>query len=401
MQRVGKLALTLLSWNVISILLIFIIRRWLFVAAAWQPDPVRQTPPPPLDWPNILLLVPLRNEAEALPELLAALDDLHYPAGKCNIVLINDGSTDTSERICQVWASNRSGVDVISLAQNVGKAQALNIGLQRFDHGEIVVIYDADERPAPEALYHLVAPFSDPQVGGTSGRRVVSNAQVSPAASYTTFEGLVHQLITMRAKDRLNLAPALLGANCAYRRVALADVDGFRTGALLEDSDLTVRLAQAGWMVHFITEAISCHEVPVSVRGYWRQHTRWARGFNDVAQDQAKSLSTGNIPWPLRLELLIFSLGYLDRVALLLAGGLLVIHRPMRRILAPVIALNLLTPWVQIIAALKIDQAPSALWRRLGWVPIFFSIDLAMAVTGLWTTLWQMPQVWEERRARR
>lgn len=413
--------LTLASWLTAGVLLIFTVRRWLFIlAASPATDPfnipfgrrVGRRPPTAdcllsthnesLDLPAVLLLAPLRNEAEALPELLAALAALDYPADKLTGVLINDGSTDESEKIIESWIRGRDNWGLLSLVQNVGKAQALNSALAAFPQGEIVAVYDADERPQPSALRYLLSPFSGKKIGGMSGRRAVSNPLASPAASYITFEGLVHQWITLRAKDKLNLAPAILGANCAYRRTALAEVGNFERGALLEDSDLTLKLARAGWNIRFEPRAVSYHRVPQTLAGYWRQHTRWARGFNEVAKSQARSTLAGpQLSWPLRLELLAFSLGYLDRLALLLGGGLALFHPQRRKFLLSVVAASLLTPFFQIMAALIIGREPVAMWLRIIWLPFFFWVDLAMAAAGMWQTLKQSPQIWEERRARK
>ncbi|HXV97894.1 MAG TPA: glycosyltransferase family 2 protein, partial [Anaerolineae bacterium] len=245
--------LTLASWVVAGVLLIFTARRWLFVLAALTtanyrlrsvpsgspshsalPSVAEQTadaslfnPNRQVELPAVLLLAPIRNEAETLPEFLPALARLAYPAEKLTIVLIDDGSTDGSDKLIREWIRGRDNWHLLSLRQNAGKAQALNSALVAFPQGEIVAIYDADERPEHVALQILVSPFADKKIGGVSGRRAVSNPLASPAASYITFEGLVHQLVTTRAKSKLNLAPALLGANCAYRRLALAGVGNF------------------------------------------------------------------------------------------------------------------------------------------------------------------------------
>jgi cellulose synthase/poly-beta-1,6-N-acetylglucosamine synthase-like glycosyltransferase len=379
----------------------FTARRWLFIFWALTPDRPKPESAHSPDSAPMLLLAPVRNEAQALPEFLTALAGLHYPADKLTVVLVNDGSTDGSQALIQNWIEGRANWRFLLLPENVGKAQALNLALERFPQGEIVAIYDADERPRSDALLALVGPFADPQVAGVSGRRAVSNALASPAASYTTFEGLVHQLVTLRAKDKLNLAPAILGANCAYRRVALAQAGNFKSGALLEDSDLTLKLARAGWKIRFEPKAVSYHAVPESVSGYWRQHTRWARGFNEVARVQAQvTLFDQRLPLFLRLELLAFALGYLDRLALLVGAGLSLVSRRARPILGWAVGVSLLTPLVQIMTALTVNREPLALWLRIVWLPIFFMFDIAMAVAGLWATLRQAPQIWEERRAR-
>jgi cellulose synthase/poly-beta-1,6-N-acetylglucosamine synthase-like glycosyltransferase len=390
-----------LAWLVTGVLLFFTARRWLFTLVAMWPDRPQAALLKPRPEPaQVLLLAPIRNEESALPEFLLALAGVDYPEPFLTVVFIDDGSTDGSGRLLECWAANRTNWHLLSLTQNLGKAAALNAALARFPQGDIVAVYDADEQPRPETLSYLVLSFNDPTVGGVSGQRAVSNALVSPAASYTAFESLVHQFITLRAKDKLNLAPAILGANCAYRRSALAQVGNFKPGAFLEDSDLTLKLARAGWRIRFEPRAISYHRVSETISGYWQQHTRWARGFNDVARDQVRSvIADRHLPVALRLELVIFALGYLDRLALLAAAGLTLLKQT-RRPVAGVLAITLLTPLCQIMAALAVGREAPALWGRIIWVPAFFLFDIAMALTGAWQTLLRFPKIWEERNAR-
>jgi cellulose synthase/poly-beta-1,6-N-acetylglucosamine synthase-like glycosyltransferase len=393
--------LTLASWIAAGVLLIFTARRWLFVLLALIPNKLQPAGQKPFA-PPVLLLTPLRNEVETLPSLLSGLAALDYPAEKLTLILINDGSTDGSDRFIRGWIRGRANWHILSLEQNVGKAQALNAALAAFPQGEIVAIFDADELPQSTALQNLISPFANNKIGGVSGRRAVNNPLASPAASYTTFENLVHQLITLRAKNILNLAPAILGSNCAYRRVALAQAGNFKPGALLEDSDLTLKLARAGWDIRFEPDAVSYHRVPQTISGYWRQHTRWARGFNEVAKNQAGALLFDpQLSWPLRLELLAFSLGYLDRLALLAGATLALVHPQQRGWLSKIITASLLTPLLQLIAALIIAGEGPAMWLRIMLLPFFFILDMAMALVGMWATLMQSAQIWEERRARK
>jgi cellulose synthase/poly-beta-1,6-N-acetylglucosamine synthase-like glycosyltransferase len=343
-------------------------------------------------------LIPVRNERKTLPDLLLAIDRLNYPPERLTIVFVDDGSTDGSLYLLDPYLVERNNWHLLSLPVNVGKAEALNLALKRFSGGDIIVIYDADERPEPESLAWLVEPFADQRVGGVSGQRAVINGLASPAASYSTFEGLVHQCVTMQAKSHLALAPALLGANCAYRRRALAEVGNFKTRALLEDTDLTIKLARAGWLLKYVPEAISYHRVPETLTGYWRQHTRWSRGFADTARDQSlATLTASGLPPLVRLELLLFSVGYLDRLALLTASMLLLWRRGMMAVL---LGFSLLTPLLQVMVALRISGQPAALWRRIVWVPFFFGLDIAMAVTSFYNAVRHSEQHWEERDAR-
>jgi GT2 family glycosyltransferase len=302
-------------------------------------------------------------------------------------------------------AENRRGWWPIHFDASRGKAQALNGALAQINFGEVVVVYDADHRPAPQSLTRLVAAFDDPSVAGASGRTLPANATASLPAYYATVESLVHQLITLRAKDRLALAPALLGSNCAYRRRALIEAGGFRAGALLEDSDRTLALARRGHRLRFVPDATAWHQAPETVEGYIRQHLRWARGFNDVARDHAgAALLDRQLPLRLRIELALFSLGYLDRLALLAGLALKVVggsprspdgrRRAKDEPLGSVLKIALLMPLFQIAAALLIDRAPKAMWLRLPAVPLLFGLDILVAVRATLESLLNRPRIW-------
>lgn len=357
-----------------GLLLIFSLRRWLFLFVAGLKIGQRKEGTG-LSCPSLLVLVPFRNERGNLPELVSHLTAIDYPAGQQTIVFIDDGSTDSGRDTIP----QRNNWHILTLPTNAGKGAALNLALNRFPAGRLVVVYDADERPQPESLRRLVQPFQDERVGWVTGRRKVSNPLASPIATYATYENLIHQRITLAAKEFLLLAPPSLGSNCAYRRTALGE--GFRPGFWLEDSELTIRMAHQGWQGHFASEAISHHAVPQTPIGYWRQHIRWAKGFGQLFPDYA--WHHRQLSWPLRLELCLFAAGYVDRLALVGAMvGLVWRGATGRDWEWPLVLLLLvlLTPLLQAIMALQLEKAPAGLWWRLVYLPIFLPLDMAMAV---------------------
>ena len=416
MARRGRISriVSVLSGVTAVALLIFTLRRWLFLLAAAfsTAEGAESAEGERAGWPEIVLLVPFYNEESNLPGLLACLDGLDYPPERLTVVLVDDGSTDGGAAIARCWAAQRPYRHLLTLPQNMGKAAALNAALTRFFQGDLAAVYDADERPSPDCLRLLAACFADERVGAVNGRRAVSNPLDSPIATYAAFENLVHEQITMRGKDRLRLAPALLGSNCVYRRAALEDAGDFRPGALLEDTEITLKLAQAGWETRYVATAVSHHAVPRTLAAYWRQRLRWSRGFQDAARLHAMDiLWDGRFPLPLRLELALFSLGYLDRVFLLLGLLLLFVMRDacgVKRVayflrpssphsspphpvtLSPChlvtlsLAASLLTPLFQVIVALRLTRAPLAMWRRVILLPAFFVIDILATLVSLW-----------------
>jgi len=247
-------------------------------------------------------------------------------------------------------------------------------------------------------LRRAVRYFDDAQVAGVSGRLLPSNPQASPSAYYSTVEGYIHQMVTMRAKDRLGLAPALLGSNCGYRRTILAECGGFREGALLEDSDLTLTFYRAGYRVRFMQDAIAYHQVPETIDSYLKQHTRWGRGYNDVTRNHAVALiRSGHLPLPLRAELLLFAVGYLDRVALVGAAMLTLLSYWNRHLFyfpGGILYFALITPLAQIVALFAEQRASRAMWLRLPLVPLFFALDIIAALWAMADSLLSRTRVW-------
>jgi 1,2-diacylglycerol 3-beta-glucosyltransferase len=396
------LLLVLAAQLTAGVLLAFSARRAVLLAAASAPARPVRPEPTPAQWPNVEILVPCRNETASLPGLFPALDALDYPRAALRVTLVDDASSDQTAALAQAWAAGRPWVSVLALASNVGKAQALNLALAGRRHPEfepeIAVVYDADHRPRPAALRALVAPFARAEVAGVSGQMRVMNGLASPAAAYNMIESEVNQFVTMRAKDRLNLAPALLGSNCAYRLAALQTAGGFRGGALLEDSDLTLALALAGLRTRFAPASISEHHAPLTTAGYVRQHLRWNRGFHQASGGRLGHVwRSRRLALLLKIELTFFAFGYADRLALLaglaFAAGDWLWPGAFRFPLAALVVYFSL-PALEMVAALVLAGEPPAAFLRLAYVPFFFVLDIGLAAWSLAQTLLRRPLRW-------
>ncbi len=380
-----------------AILLIFSLRRVTFTLAVLGQREVNDRPSNSTDPRDVLVLVSCRDEEATIPGLIEAVRRMEYPAERFQVVLVDDGSTDSTGRVMYEHAAVQPGWHVVNLRASLGKAAALNAALARIPFGEYLYVLDADHRPDPRVLVRMQPYFDNPHVAGVQGFTKVTNPAASPSAFYSTVESYINQLVTMRAKDRLRLAPALLGSNCVYRRSALVACGGFREGAFSEDSDLTVTFHLAGYVTRFAEDVVSHQEVPQTVRGYLRQHVRWGRGLNDVARAHATDLlRSSRLRWLLRLELLLFIFGYLDRLALLAAGVLVVTGAvgSSAYLWLALVAPVLLIPLAQVLVLFVRERMEAAMWLRLPWIPVFFALDVTAAVRSMMLTVLNAPREW-------
>lgn len=116
--------------------------------------------------PTVTLLVPFHNEESKAARKVANTAALEYGAGRLQVLLVSDGSTDGT--VARLRESATAQMTVVDLPVRGGKAAALNAGLALATN-EIVVFSDASIALEPHSLQRLVAPFADPAIGAVSG----------------------------------------------------------------------------------------------------------------------------------------------------------------------------------------------------------------------------------------
>ena len=101
---------------------------------------------------DISVVVPLFNEAESLPELVAWIDRVaHENSLTYEIIMVDDGSTDGSWGVVKELSVRYPAVKGISFMRNYGKSAALYSGFEMAS-GEVVFTMDADLQDSPDEI---------------------------------------------------------------------------------------------------------------------------------------------------------------------------------------------------------------------------------------------------------
>lgn len=104
---------------------------------------------------DISVIVPLYNEAESLPELVAWIDRVAVEhAYTYEVILVDDGSSDDSWSVVESLKKRYPAVRGIGFARNYGKSAALYCGFAAAE-GEVVVTMDADLQDSPDEIPEL------------------------------------------------------------------------------------------------------------------------------------------------------------------------------------------------------------------------------------------------------
>ena len=123
---------------------------------------------------DLSIVIALCNEEESLPELLGWIDrTLASQKLIYEVILVDDGSTDSSWEIIRIEAEKYPAVRGIRFSRNYGKSAALYTGFEAAQ-GNVVITMDADLQDSPEEipeLYSMIVNDKFDLVSGWKKRR--------------------------------------------------------------------------------------------------------------------------------------------------------------------------------------------------------------------------------------
>ncbi len=274
------------------------------------------------DYPPVSVLIPAHNEEIVMAATLDAMLALDYPRDRLEILVINDGSNDTTGEIVADYARRDNRVVPLNVPKGEGgrgKSRALNLGLTSA-RSPVVAVYDADNTPSPDALKYLVAQLLlHPELGAVLGKFRTVNKNRNLLTRFINIETLSFQSILQAGRWWLFRIATLPGTNFVIRREVLDQLGGWDEEAITEDSELSIRMYMNHWRIKFIPYAVTYEQEPERWDVWLRQRTRWVRGNNYVAK-KFFGLRKDIKSTRLRIEILyLFAMYYIFFVAILMS----------------------------------------------------------------------------------
>lgn len=239
--------------------------------------------------PFVTVVIPALNEERVIGECLQALAGQTYPAGRFQVVVVDNGSTDGTAKIAR-----ESGAVVLDVARRSAYV-ARNFAL-RETTGDYLAFTDADCVPEASWIETLIATETEEQTGVVAGH----------IEYRMTFDSLGNRmLIASRSRDAIrelvcvhHCAPT---GNVLYRRALLEQYGPFDEEAFGSDVAMSRKLAAAGHPPAFAEEAVVVHQCDLTSREYLSR-TYWNNRGN--ALHDSRPVSAGRllrelaeIPW--------------------------------------------------------------------------------------------------------
>ena len=100
----------------------------------------------------ISIIIPVYNAELYLEECLYSIIEQTY--SELEIILINDGSTDSSGKLCNAIAKKDERISVLHISNN-GASHARNLGIEN-SNGNYILFINADDKITPHTVETLI-----------------------------------------------------------------------------------------------------------------------------------------------------------------------------------------------------------------------------------------------------
>jgi len=247
-----------------------------FHGGFWRADQRLADVPPPDDWPEVVAVIPARNEAETIADVVASHGASTYP-GRFSVIVVDDGSSDGTGEVARAAASVvPRAVEVIEAPPLApgwsGKLNALAAGVEAARKlapgATYVMLADADIVHRRGTLSRLVAMAEIEALAMVSLMARLDSRGVWGALLIPAFVFFFQKLYPFPSVNLRGHPTAAAAGGCVLiRRDALDGIGGIAAikGALIDDCTLAARVkrgppARAIWLGLADREVISLRD---------------------------------------------------------------------------------------------------------------------------------------------
>ena len=232
--------------------------------------------------PTYTVLVPVYHEASVVPRTVKALEAIDYPRTRLDIKLILEADdVETAVAAEQAIAGSTLPFELIRVPASAPrtKPKACNYGLQRA-RGDLITIFDAEDRPEPLQLRRAVAAFRrlPSRVACLQAKLSYHNARQNLLTRWFTAEYEAWFALMLPALADGGGPVPLGGTSMHIKRRVLLRVGGWDPYNVTEDADLGVRLQRLGYQVK-VLDSTTMEEANSDFVNWVKQRSRWYKGY--------------------------------------------------------------------------------------------------------------------------
>lgn len=348
--------------------------------------------------PRVTVQLPLYNERYVVAQLLDAISKLDYPRELLQIQVLDD-STDETHQLAEslVAQYNAQGfpIEYVHRTNRHGfKAGALQAGLATVT-GELIAIFDADFVPPVDFLKRTVHYFADPKVGVVQTRWTYQNRSQNLLTEVQAVMLDGHFIMEQAARCGGRLFFNFNGTAGVLRRSMIDDAGGWQHDTLVEDADLSYRAQLKGWRFVYVPSIECPSELPVEMRGFQMQQSRWAKGLMQAGIKLLPAIMRSNARWRVKLEAFLHLTPNISYPLIIVMSALLVPAMVVRFyagwfqmmvVDGPLIIANFWSLWLFYIMAYR-EVFPKNWKRSIFLMPVLSAAGVALTAINAKTVI--------------
>tara|TARA_Y100000031_G_scaffold27563_1_gene29786 strand:- start:8746 stop:9945 length:1200 start_codon:yes stop_codon:yes gene_type:complete len=244
--------------------------------------------------PNVSIVVPAYNEQKNIIKCLKSIYGSEYSKDKIEVIVVDDKSKDDTVAYLELFKRKCDPSLIIIKEEHRGKSETLNAGIKAAKY-DIIFTVDADTIISKDVLKKLVQPFLDEKVGATNGSCVVRNRN-SLLGMFQNIEYHYNNLIKKSFCTLFDNGIWFFGAFACYRKDVLEKIGYFKKHSLTEDANAALEIYSAGYKTMNVHDAYGFVLVPKTIKGFFKQRTRWWIGVLQSLKANKKLLSFKSSP---------------------------------------------------------------------------------------------------------
>jgi glycosyltransferase involved in cell wall biosynthesis len=231
----------------------------------------------------ISIVICTANRTVSLQKTLQSLNHINYP--QFEVIVVDSSSDDRTLKMLNIIKEDLNFSMKVFTSNYKNLSVSRNVGIQK-SLGEIIAFIDDDAIPPSDWLDKLMSTYylygdKCAGVGGTVRDMTTVNY---PLQYHQGISNLISNTIPIRLKKAINYNQkngfwfnGLMGTNSSYRKELLAKINGYDEffEYFLDETDVCLRLIQAGYEIHYCDSVVDHYPQPSHNRYDQKHLTCW------------------------------------------------------------------------------------------------------------------------------
>ena len=233
---------------------------------------------------KVSIIIPFYNENVDL--LLRTVKSAHSCEGEKEIIVVDDGSTSKLGYTELLGLKKEIPFQLVRYEQNKGKRHAQVIGFKKAKR-DVIVTLDSDTLLDSKAIVNLIKPFSDMDIGATTGQLEILNrkknflTRLISARYWNAFN------FERKSQSALGVIVCCTGPISAYRGSFIKNIlEDYQHQTFMgkkctygDDRHLTTLALQKNYKIKFVKDAVGYTLAMDSWKKFLKQQVRWKKSW--------------------------------------------------------------------------------------------------------------------------